>query len=86
MVLRFGQAKAADWGQKTLSLDINSDGRQDEISCTYCERWGVLNCKAMISGVEKPVELQCNHVSVSPVVFGYNRSHRLVCDGNIVEY
>jgi hypothetical protein len=84
--LSLEDVKFADGGQKTLSFDINNDGTQDEVNCTYWERWGVLNCDAIISGVEKPVELQCNHVSVSPVVFGVSRSHRLVCDGNIMEY
>lgn len=84
--LGLDEVKFEDGGRKTLTFDINNDATQDEVSCTYWERWGILNCKAMISGVEKPVELQCNHVSVSPVVYGIKRSHRLICDGNIVEY
>lgn len=27
-------------------------------------------CEGKISGVEKPLELQCKHLAVSPVVFG----------------
>ena len=79
------EVKSADGGQKTLSFDINNDGAQDEINCTYWERWGALNCEAVISGLSKPLEMQCDHVSVSSSVFGANRAHRLLCGLDIVQ-
>lgn len=80
------EVKSADGGQKTLSFDINNDGARDEINCTYWERWGVLNCKAVISGVANPLEMQCDHVSVAAMVSGPSRAHRLLCGKEIVDY
>ncbi len=78
------EVKSTDEGQKTLSFDINNDGTQDEVNCAYWERWGVLNCEVTMSGAEKPLEMQCNHVSVAAMVSGPSRAHRLMCDGNLV--
>ncbi len=84
--LGIDDVKYAEGGRGKLSFDINNDEIQDEVTCSYWERWGVLSCQALISGVAAPIDLQCNHVAVSPVVFGANQSHRLMCDSMMVEY
>lgn len=72
--------------QKELRFDIDQDGQKDSILCGYWQRWGVLNCTAQISSASATFDMQCRHVSISNSVFGPNRSHRLLCDGDIVEY
>lgn len=76
----------ADAGRKTLLFDIDADDIQDAIICTYWERWGVLNCQAEISGAKHRLDFQCIHVAVLPVVFGPRRSHRLMCDNEVIDY
>ena len=84
--LDLDEVKAFKGQRKQLSFDIDQDGQEDSISCAYWQRWGVLDCLAEISGASKPVELQCHRISVSPTVFGPNRSHRLLCDNDVVRY
>lgn len=84
--LTLEEVKFADGQQATLVFDINNDGTDDEITCSYWERWGIMNCKGAISGAREPLELQCKHVAVSTVVFGMDASKRLLCDGKSVVY
>lgn len=72
--------------QKDLVFDIDQDGQQDVISCRYWQRWGVLNCTAQISTVSTDIDIQCREVVVSNGVFGVRKSHRLLCDGENIEY
>ena len=84
--LSLEEVQSSEGQRKDLVFDIDQDRQQDVISCQYWERWGVLNCSAEISGVLTPVDLQCRQVSISNAVFGPQRSHRLLCDGEIVVY
>lgn len=84
--LTLEEVQSSDGQRKDLVYDIDQDGEQDVVSCGYWQRWGVLNCIAQISSVSTPVDLQCRQVSVSNAVFGAQRSHRLLCDGEIVDY
>lgn len=80
------EVATADEGRKTLVFDVDADDIKDEITCAYWERWGVLNCQAEISGAKHRLDFQCIHVAVSPVVFGPLRSHRLMCDNEVIDY
>lgn len=80
------EVQSAEGQRESLTYDIDQDGQLDVIDCSYWQRWGVLNCTVQISGAITPVEFQCHRVSVSPSVFGPNRSHRLLCDGQVVDY
>lgn len=84
--LTLEEVQSSDGQRKDLVYDIDQDGQQDVISCAYWQRWGVLNCTAQISSVSTPVDLQCRLVAVSNAVFGPQRSHRLLCDGEVVDY
>lgn len=84
--LTLEEVQSSEGQRKDLIFDIDQDGQQDVISCQYWQRWGVLNCSAEISGVLTPVDLQCRQVSISNAVFGAQKSHRLLCDGEIVDY
>ena len=78
--------QSSDGHRKDLVFDIDEDGEQDVISCGYWQRLGVLNCTAQISRVSTPVDIQCRQVAISNAVFGPRRSHRLLCDGEVVNY
>ena len=84
--LTLEEVQSSDGQMKDLVFDIDQDGQKDVVSCSYWERWGVLNCTAQISGVSESVELQCRHLAVSNAVFGVRKSHRLLCDGENMEY
>ena len=84
--LSLEEVQSSEGQRKDLIFDIDQDGQQDVISCQYWQRWGVLNCSAEISGELTPVDIQCRQVSISNAVFGLQRSHRLLCDGEIVNY
>ena len=75
-----------EYQEASIDFDIDNDGALDELYCTYWERWGVLNCEANISSLTDPLELQCRQVSISPIVYGPMQSHRLICDGKLVDY
>ena len=84
--LTLKEVQSADDMQKDVVFDIDQDGQQDVISCRYWQRWGVLNCTAQISTVSTDIDIQCREVVVSNGVFGVRKSHRLLCDGENVEY
>lgn len=84
--LSLEEVQSSDGQRKDLTYDIDQDGQQDVISCGYWQRWGVLNCTAQISSVSTAVDLQCRQVAIANAVFGPRRSHRLLCDGEVVEY
>lgn len=84
--LSLEEVQSSEGRRKDLIFDIDQDGQQDVISCGYWQRWGVLNYSAEISGVLTPVDFQCRQVAVSTAVFGPQRSHRLLCDGEVVDY
>ena len=84
--LNLADVRSAQGQKKDLRYDIDQDGQEDLISCSYWERWGVLNCIADISGSSSELELQCQRVSISPSVFGPTRSHRLLCDEISIDY
>ena len=84
--LSLEEVQSSDGQRKDLVFDIDEDGEQDVISCGYWQRWGVLNCTAQISRVSTPVDIQCRQVAISNAVFGPRRSHRLLCDGEVVNY
>lgn len=84
--LSLEEVQSSDGQRKDLAFDIDQDGQQDVISCGYWQRWGVLNCAGTISGVSVPVDIQCRRVSISPTVSGPNPSHRLLCNGKVVNY
>jgi hypothetical protein len=84
--LSLEDVKFAEGGQESLVFDINNDGVKDDISCSYREIWDTMNCTSKISGIGGPLELQCEHLAVSPVVFGPTGSHRLLCGGKVRPY
>lgn len=71
---------------KSLLFDIDGDSAIDQIDCAYWERWEAMNCKAMLSGADEQIYMQCKRIAISPVVFGENKGHRLMCDQELVEY
>lgn len=84
--LNLKEVQSSDGQRKDLFFDIDRDGQQDVISCRYWHRWGLLNCTAQFSSISAPTDLQCRNVAVSNVVFGPQRSHRVLCDGKVVNY
>lgn len=84
--LTLKDVRLSEGERKDLVYDIDRDSQLDRISCGYWERWGVLNCTVEISGAPEALDIQCSRVSVSTTVFGPNRSHRLLCDGNVINY
>ena len=84
--LSLEEVQSSDGQWKELVFDIDQDGQQDVISCGYWQRWGVLNCTADVSSASTTVDLQCRQLAVSNAVFGPKRSHRLLCDGEVVNY
>ena len=84
--LNLKEVQSSEGQQKDLVFDIDQDGQQDVLSCGYWERWGVLNCTGTISGSSTEVDIQCGRVSITNTVFGPQKSHKLLCDGEVVEY
>lgn len=62
----------------SISHDLNRNGIEDQISCSYWERWGSLTCEAKIDDVVSTIDLGCKRIGVTrDIQDGY---HTLVCD------
>lgn len=58
-----------DPGQKkSLEIDLNFDGDEDNITCSYWGRWGELSCNISYAGSNSVSDASCKRLAVLPQV------------------
>mgnify|MGYP001083223051 CR=1 FL=1 len=53
---------------KSISFDIDLDGKREAIDCRYWDRWGTLSCDIKYSGTGETKGMSCKSFAVFPEV------------------
>ena len=70
-------------GQKTIRFDIDNDQNADELTCSYWDRWGDINCSIQSSSYGKlQLAHSCKRVGILSTK--HNGLNELVCNLNEV--